>query len=559
MAKDDTIPNLADLEVLELIGEGGMGSVYRGYQPLLDRHVAVKFLNTARSKNPTEMMERFRREARILASLGHPNIVGCYHAGVADEDGKIYLVMELVKGPDFAEYINDNGPLSINLALKITRDIADALRFALANNIIHRDIKPANILLQTPDGNPSNTGMPYTPKLADLGLAKYQVLQDDQTELTQVGTVMGSPIYMAPEQIENPDNVDFRVDMYALGCVLFQALTGEKPFAQPRITDVINKKLSTQAPDPRPFRQDFPEDIAKLVQKMMAKDRNERFASYDELIAEIDQLMAGPATTKKTGIPKVLIAVGAGVLLVALFVVGMLSSLGDSTEKPEALEKEAAPKETVVAEQTLSSPTPQPTVESITEAPTLANKAPLATISSQVWSGNAVSLFQSDWGTRLEGWNKPSNGSYGSSEEDETGIVGTGENGSISYAPKGPLPWLVEGKIDGVSATEYGVFVETQSFHSYQLLVQELGEDVLVGVNHVDSADGVKRLGTPFTVQAPEGITFKLGVWENHLEFSVNGSEAIEQIPIDSKPVGFGIFQKKDAISAQNFTLQYGE
>lgn len=562
MAGEETLPNLADLEIKELIGEGGMGSVYRGYQPVLDREVAVKFLNSKRTSKPKEVTERFRREARILASLAHPNIVSCYHAGVANQEGKIYLVMELVKGPDFAAFLKENAPLNINLALKITRDIADALRYAAEHNVIHRDIKPANILLQTKDASTSTEGrvsseLGYTPKLADLGLAKYQVMKGGQTEVTQMGAIMGSPVYMAPEQIEDPDNVDFRADVYALGCVLFQSLTGQKPFQQTTIIDIINKKLSADAPDPRAYRSDLPEPVAQLVQKMMQRKLQDRGATYTELIAEFDRLLSdkpaeklAPAVAQKKS--------GASVWIAALVVVILISggliaySLSSNQQKPESTPLAAtAEVKPIASPLPIQTSTPKPTPEpSPTPLPVR------ATINDVLWDEDGTALFNPDWATRLEGWNAPTAGSYGPPDGDDAeGIIGYGENGSLSYPITGKTPCLIIGAIGSITATDFGMFVESESGIRYRLLFQLLDESILVRMENVEKNGTVTSLGNAFTMQMSDIQGFKVGIWESHIEFFVVGGEQIKLMELDSAPTAFGIFQKGMAIKAIDFSI----
>jgi uncharacterized protein (TIGR03435 family) len=218
-------PHFPQLEILEFIGQGGMGAVYKARQKQLDRLVALKILPPQAASGPG-FAERFTREARALAKLNHPHIVTLYEFG--QTDGLFYLLMELVDGINLQQLLNA-GRITPDEALAIVPQICDALQFAHQRGIVHRDIKPGNILL-------SKAG---DVKIADFGVAKIMAEGWDQTaagqatreagELTEAGSVLGTPAYMAPEQIAHPLAVDHRADIYSLGVVFYQMLTGELP------------------------------------------------------------------------------------------------------------------------------------------------------------------------------------------------------------------------------------------------------------------------------------------------------------------------------------------
>src|SRR5208282_1896348 len=249
-----TIPELArlfpQLEILELIGQGGMGAVYKARQPALDRFVALKIL-APRSGGDQDFAERFTREARALARLSHPNIVGVYDFGRAelplgqDAQQRVpttpvhYFIMEYVDGPNLRQ-VEQAGKLPPREALEIIPQICAALQFAHDEGIVHRDIKPENVLLDKKG----------RVKIADFGLAKILGREPQDFHLTGAGQVMGTPNYMAPEQVEHPQSVDHRADIYSLGVVFYEMLTGELPlgkFAPPsrkvqvdvRLDDVV--------------------------------------------------------------------------------------------------------------------------------------------------------------------------------------------------------------------------------------------------------------------------------------------------------------------------------
>jgi serine/threonine protein kinase len=244
---EELAAHFPQLEILEVIGQGGMGVVYRARQRKLDRVVALKVLSRDAAKDPA-FSERFNREARALARLNHPNIVTVHDFGEAD--GWFYLVMEYVDGADLRRVLQQ-GRLSPEEALRIVPVVCDALQYAHANGVVHRDIKPGNILMDRES----------RVKIADFGIAKLAGQTSADVTLTQSKQSMGTPHYMAPEQVESPLTVDHRADIYSLGVVFYEMLTGELPlgrFAPPsrrvqvdvRLDDVVLRALEKE-PDRR--------------------------------------------------------------------------------------------------------------------------------------------------------------------------------------------------------------------------------------------------------------------------------------------------------------------
>ncbi|HVX10802.1 MAG TPA: serine/threonine-protein kinase [Pirellulales bacterium] len=221
------------LEIVELLGQGGMGAVYKARQPKLDRCVAVKILPREIARS-TAFADRFGREARALAQLSHPNIVTVYDFG--ETDGLFYFLMEYIDGTDLRQLVASR-QLSPESALAIVPQVCDALQFAHSEGIVHRDIKPENILVDKRG----------RVKIADFGLAKLLGTDANRAQnLTATDQVMGTPRYMAPEQIERPQLVDHRADIYALGVVLYEMLTGELPlgrFAPPSAKVQVDVRL----------------------------------------------------------------------------------------------------------------------------------------------------------------------------------------------------------------------------------------------------------------------------------------------------------------------------
>jgi len=309
-------PEIPDVVLQGEIGRGGMGIVYRGRQKFIDRDVAVKVLTSIGIEQ--DFRARFRREAKILARMSHANIVGCYQAGTTEDD-QYFLVMELIEGPDLRAWIKENGPLDVRHSLHIIRALATALRYAGESGIIHRDIKSENVLLKPKQGSGVDADFPFTVKLADLGLARTaKVDESSSMALTIQGSVLGTPSCMSPEQFDNPDDVDFRSDIYGLGCVLFHMLTGKVAFPQRGLTKIFAKKMEPKPPDPRDVVAELPAAVAKLTMRMLNRDRDKRHASYDELLTEVETLLqsAKPKAPKKRGtlVPAL---VGVAVLAVA--------------------------------------------------------------------------------------------------------------------------------------------------------------------------------------------------------------------------------------------------
>lgn len=261
--------NIPGYNILKPIGIGGMATAYLAVQTSLQRQVVLKVLHSTNATTE-ENIERFIKEGRILASLNHPNIITIHDIGTAED--LVYLAMEFVEGGDLKDRIS-KGALPAAEALSIVKGIAAGLNAAHKNGIIHRDVKPANILFYK-DG---------TPLLTDFGIAKKLATHID--ELTRTGTFLGSPNYMAPEQAE-AGPIDGRADLYSLGVIFYEMLTGSKPYQSASVINVIVQHK--QAPIPK-----LPEalqDYQPLLELMMAKDRRDRFRDADSLLHFIDKL-----------------------------------------------------------------------------------------------------------------------------------------------------------------------------------------------------------------------------------------------------------------------------
>ncbi len=265
-AIEELAPHFPQLEILELLGQGGMGTVYKCRQKHLDRLVALKVIPPVAARDPA-FAERFAREARALARLNHPNIVTVYDFGCSD--GVFYLLMEFVDGPNLRQTMQ-SGSLTPREALAIVPSICDALQYAHDQGIVHRDIKPENVLLD-------RSGRI---KIADFGLAKLLHASPQDFTLTRSMQIMGTPRYMAPEQVEHPSEVDHRADIYSLGVVLYEMLTGELP-------------MGRFAPPSQKVELDI--RIDEIVLRTLEKEPSRRFQRVSEVRTELDSVHATPA------------------------------------------------------------------------------------------------------------------------------------------------------------------------------------------------------------------------------------------------------------------------
>lgn len=262
--------------LIRLLGQGGMGAVYQAVHSKLDKIVAIKLLTRDSSING-RVIERFEREMRAVGKLSHPNIVGALDAGEAA--GHHFLVMEYVEGQDISRLIRQNGAYSVGQTCEIVRQAAQGLHEAHAQGLVHRDIKPSNLFL-------THKGLV---KILDLGLARVSEVAG-LPDLTHSGQCMGTPDYMAPEQWTNARDVDGRTDLYALGCTMYQLLTGRPPFGTPD-NDSLGTKvmahISLAIPDIRKTRKDIPSEVVAILEKLLAKDRRKRYQSGADLAIDL--------------------------------------------------------------------------------------------------------------------------------------------------------------------------------------------------------------------------------------------------------------------------------
>ena len=262
-------------ELEELVGAGGMSSVYRAHDRLLERDVAMKVLHEHYTADG-EYVERFRREARAVAQLSHPNIVTVIDRG--EQDGRQYIVFEYVDGENLKALVDREGPLPEGYAIELALQVARALGFAHGQGLVHRDVKPQNVLLD--DGGGA--------KVTDFGIARSVGVP---AGLTQTGTVMGTSDYIAPEQARG-SRVDAQSDVYSLGAVLYELLTGEVPFRGDNFVAVAMRHINEPPPSVRERRPELSPCVDAVVRRAMAKEPGDRFDSMDELCTELSGCLA---------------------------------------------------------------------------------------------------------------------------------------------------------------------------------------------------------------------------------------------------------------------------
>jgi serine/threonine-protein kinase len=268
-------------EIKAEIGRGGMATVYRAYDPRFERDVAIKVLPPQLLHEPT-FRARFEREAKIIAALEHSGIVPVYDFG--EEDEQPYLVMRLMPGGSLADRIAQ-GPLSLTEAARIISQIAPAIDYAHQKGIIHRDLKPGNILFDQQN----------SPQVSDFGIAKLTAA----SALTSSNTIIGTPAYMSPEQGRGDKNIDGRSDIYSLGAILFEMLSGRQPYEAETPTGQIIKHITEPIPNLLEFRSELPCSCQTVVERVMAKERESRYAN----VAEFAQAITAVADTEKLNDP----------------------------------------------------------------------------------------------------------------------------------------------------------------------------------------------------------------------------------------------------------------
>jgi serine/threonine protein kinase len=267
----DTKTSFGAYTDIQLVGRGGMGEVYRGTHPILKRSVAIKLLPMALISDETAR-KRFLREAQTIGRLEHANIISIQDYGEAE--GMPYMVMDFVEGLSLNEYMHQRGPLPLEEAKFVLEDVASALDYAHSQGVIHRDIKPSNVMLQPITHSRALKGRLYRAVLMDFGIAK--IVSDATSQLTTTG-MMGTIDYIAPEQIQGAADVTRAADIYSLGVVAYEMLTGRLPFKHANPAAMLIAHLLEPAPDPRSTRPDLSDRAGSAILRALAKTPAERF------------------------------------------------------------------------------------------------------------------------------------------------------------------------------------------------------------------------------------------------------------------------------------------
>jgi beta-lactam-binding protein with PASTA domain/predicted Ser/Thr protein kinase len=284
MTTFDTLINMlfdGRYRIVRKLGSGGMADVYLAEDEELGRRIAIKILND-RHANDESFVERFRREAKNAAGLSHPNIVSIYDRGEAE--GTYYIAMEYLDGRSLKELVVARGPLPIPDAIDATRQVLAALRFAHRKGVVHRDIKPHNVMADA-DGRL---------KVTDFGIARAGVSQ-----MTEAGSIIGTAQYLSPEQARGAP-VDQRSDLYSVGVVLYEMLTGTTPFSGESPVEIAMKHLSDPPRPPSVERADIPPDLDMIVLRALAKNPDDRFQTAEEIDAELERVSRGAGVTTET-------------------------------------------------------------------------------------------------------------------------------------------------------------------------------------------------------------------------------------------------------------------
>ena len=295
---------LGDYEILEPLGQGGMGTVYRARHRRMDRIVAIKVLPTL-TAHDQHVANRFRREIRAVARLSHPHIVAAHDAG--EDNGVLYLVMECIDGLDLSTWVRRHGPLSVADAVECLAQAADGMDYAHQQGIVHRDIKPSNLLMsretrvQSPEQDKGTANSRLHIKVLDLGLARIdaELPSSEMTAVTRSGMIFGTAEYMSPEQAMNVRSADQRSDIYSLGCTLFFLLTGRSVVKGETYMEMVMAHQLLMLPSLNGTRHDVPDELEQIFRRMTAKKPEQRFASMAEVR---DALQAIPRDRFVTGV-----------------------------------------------------------------------------------------------------------------------------------------------------------------------------------------------------------------------------------------------------------------
>lgn len=282
-------------EITEKIGQGGMGAVYEARHTKIGKRVAVKVL-LAKYLDRDQVVARLEQEARLASSIGHEHIIDITDFGETP-DGRTFVVMEFLDGESLGACIQRDGPLPEQRVIRIAQQVAGALHAAHEKGIIHRDIKPENVFLLERKNHDFV-------KVVDFGISKSLAPEDEggnSPRLTQTGMVLGTPLYMSPEQARGSEKLDRRIDVYSLGVIMYEMITGEVPFHGSNYLSIISQVLNEEPQHPSEMRADISRDFEDVILRALAKDPEERYQSCEDLANDLTMLIADPGRTTMRG------------------------------------------------------------------------------------------------------------------------------------------------------------------------------------------------------------------------------------------------------------------
>jgi serine/threonine-protein kinase len=337
--------------VTRKVGQGGMGAVYEATHKLINKRVAVKVL-LEKYAQKDQVVARLRQEAELASSIGHEHIIDITDFGETN-DGRTFVVMEYLEGESLGAHLAREGAIGEQRAIHIAHQVASALGAAHKKGVIHRDVKPDNIFVLSSRKNDFV-------KVVDFGISKLVRPGEDEggssPRLTQTGMVLGTPLYMSPEQARGDENLDHRIDIYALGVILYEMVTGEVPFRGTNYLSILTQVINDQPSPPRDLRPEISEDLESVIMKAMAKDRDHRYQSMEELaddlaiLRTVDGQTTGAKITasrfrrrwqQRSGL-RILAWVAGLAVVVAAVVVAVVVMLSSKQERPAPIAAAAA-------------------------------------------------------------------------------------------------------------------------------------------------------------------------------------------------------------------------
>lgn len=548
---------IGQYQIIEQIGMGGMATVFKAYQPAIDRYVAVKILPQQFAQDPN-FVKRFQHEAKAIAALEHPHILPVHDFGT--EGDRPYMVMRYVEGGTLTKLMGT--PLTYERIVQIISNIARALNYAHQHGVVHRDIKPSNILIDQHG----------EVLLTDFGIAKI-IEGSGATQLTSEGSILGTPAYMAPEQA-GAKPVDGRSDLYSLGVILYELLTGRPPYQAETPLAVVLMHLNDPLPPPRTIKSDIPEPLERVVLKAMAKDPDQRFQTAEEMERALRQALkevetgaptvdvAAPitqqerpagakpqpaASPKRSAMGPILI--GGIVLALILCLAGggiaMWALFSSSSEDVARLTPtiSASIRVTLPASQTATS-TPEPSQPTSTPVPEATRAEPVATIEGL----DGEIIFEDPFDSTRNGW-------FTGAEEDEFGIFNTD---------------IIEGRYRLSGQAKQGLFRSEQplnvDFDDFILSVEAMpvGQTTSVGYGVIFR---VNEKGDHYTFTIDEGDSFSVsllreGEWEGLVasrRMAAIKNDGLNQLVV--KAVGPALtfyINGQEAINIKDTTLESG-